>query len=222
MAWNVHARQIRLAEQLSRRQPIVTAEAGAAGRGGDAGGPEVAVEEIEGVAEGPPAPPPVVIEGPGTVVTGEQASYRMRPAAGRTLMSWAVGGGSVSQALDPAHPGELLLIADEPGQLTITAHVRDGLTERSGTKSVTATAAAAAAAAPFMVRLFLQGWGLVVVAVLIVGFAGALGALGNFASSDFVALVSSLAALLGVVTVTRGTDSDSGRRGSKGPAGRGL
>ena len=222
MAWNVHARQIRLAEQLSRRQPIVTVEAGAAGRGGDAGGAEVAIEEIEGVAEGPPAPPQVVIEGPGTVLTGEQASYRMRPAVGRTVMSWAVGGGSVSQALDPAHPGELLLIADEPGRLTITAYVRDGLTERSGTKSVTATAAAAAVTAPpFMVRLFLQGWGLVVVAVLIVGFAGALGALGNFASSDFVALVSSLAALLGVVTVTRGTDSDSGRN-SKDPAGRGL
>jgi hypothetical protein len=222
MAWNVHARQIRLAEQLSRRQPIVTAAAAAAGRGGDAGGAEVAVEEMEGVAKAAaPATPPVVIEGPGTVVTGEQASYRMRPAAGRTVISWAVGGGSVSQAPDPAHPGELLLIANEPGRLTITAQVRDGLTERSGTKSVTATAGAAAAAPPFMVRLFLQGWGLVVVAVLIVGFAGALGALGSFASSDFVALVSSLAALLGVVTVTRGTDSDSGRS-SKGPAGRGL
>ena len=58
---------------------------------------------------------------------------------------------------------------------------------------------------PFTLRLFLHGWGLVVVAVLIVGFAGALDALGNFTSSDFIALAVPLAALLGVIAVARGT-----------------
>jgi hypothetical protein len=43
-----------------------------------------------------------------------------------------------------------------------------------------------------------------VVAVLIVGFAGALDALGNFTSSDFIAVAVPLAALLGVLAVARG------------------
>ena len=65
---------------------------------------------------------------------------------------------------------------------------------------------------PFTLRLFLHGWGLVVVAVLIVGFAGALNALGNFTSSDFIALAVPLAALLGVLAVARGTGEADGRR----------
>jgi hypothetical protein len=59
-------------------------------------------------------------------------------------------------------------------------------------------------APPFTLRLFLHGWGLIVVAVLIVGFAGALDALGNFTSSDFIAVAVPLAALLGVLAVARG------------------
>jgi len=62
-------------------------------------------------------------------------------------------------------------------------------------------------AAPLTLRLFLQGVGVVVVAVLIVGFAGALVALGAFASSAFIALAAPLAAPLGVIAARR----DSGR-----------
>jgi hypothetical protein len=214
MAWNVHARQIRLAEQMARRQFIVTAEAGAAGHTTDRGsGAEVAVE-AEGVADAGPASP-VVIDGPETVVTGEQARYRVRPSGSQKVVSWAAGGGSVSQSPDPAHPDELLLIADRPGNLTITVRVREGMTERRGTKPVTAVADVTAAAPPFTLRLFLQAWGLVTVAVLIIGFAGALDALGNFTSSDFIALVAPLAALLGVVAVARGT-SDAPTRPANG------
>jgi hypothetical protein len=67
-------------------------------------------------------------------------------------------------------------------------------------------------APPFTLRLFLHGWGLVAVAVMVVGFAGALDALGNLASSDFIALVAPLAALLAMVAVTRGTDDWPGRQ----------
>jgi hypothetical protein len=67
---------------------------------------------------------------------------------------------------------------------------------------------------PFALRLFLHGWGLVVVAVLIVGFAGALDALGNFTSSDFIALAVPLAALLGVIAVARGSGETGGRPGN--------
>jgi hypothetical protein len=212
MAWSVQARQIRLAELLVRRQFLVIAETGAAGRALDEGaGPELEVEG-DGRAR---AAPPAVIEGPDNVVTGEQARYRVRSAGPQQVVSWAVGGGSVSQSPDPAHPDELLLIADQPGQLTITARVREGLTERRETKSVTAVPDVTTTTPPFTLRLFLNGWGLVAVSIMIVGFAGALDALGNFTSSDFIALVVPLAALLGVIAVVRGTTDagDSSRPG---------
>jgi hypothetical protein len=151
----------------------------------------------------------VVIDGPETVVTGEQARYRVLPANGRTVVSWAVGGGSVSQSPDRAHPDELLVIADQPGNLTIIVRVREGLAERRATKPVTAVADVPAPAPPVTLRLFLNGWGLTTVAVLITGFAGALDALGSLTSSDFIALVALLAALLGMVAVARGTGDTS-------------
>jgi hypothetical protein len=239
MAWTVHARQIRLAEQLARRQFLVMAEPGAghhgapaaadtAGRAngtapatpgngtvppaGGSGHASAAHARAAPAAVGQPGAaaggnegqsPPVVIEGPDTVVAGEQARYRVRPSGNRKVVAWAAGGGSVSQAPDPAHPDELLLIADRPGNLTIIVRVRDGMTERRATKAVTAVPEVTAPP-PFTLRLFLSGWGLVAVAILIAGFAAALDALGNLSSSDFIALVSPLAALLSVVAVVRG------------------
>jgi hypothetical protein len=200
MAWSVQAGQIRLAEQLARRQLIVTAEAGAAD---EARRPDTAQQA--GPANGAGPAPPVIIDGPDTVVTGEQARYRVRPSGTRQVVSWAAGGGSLAQSPDPAHPDELLLMADRPGNLAITVRVREGLMESRGTKSVTAVPDVTDTAPPFTLRLFLRGWGLVVVAVLIVGFAAALDALGTLSSSDFIALVTPLAALLGVVAVARGT-----------------
>jgi hypothetical protein len=210
MAWSVHARQIQLAELLARRQFLVIAETGDTGPV-DAG-IQATAGEIEGDARARQAPPPA-IEGPEKVVTGEQARYRVRSSGPQQVVSWAVGGGSVSQAPDPAHPNELLLIADQPGSLTIIARIREGLTERRETKSVTAAPDVAPATPPFTLRMFLHGWGLVVVSVLIIGFAGALDALGNFTSSDFVALVVPLAALLGMIAVARGTADASSRPG---------
>jgi hypothetical protein len=157
--------------------------------------------------------PPEVIEGPDEVVAGEQARFRVQSVGPHQVVSWAVGGGAVSHAPDPAHPGDLLLLADQPGDLTIIARVREGLTERRATKTVTAVAEVAEPRPPFTLRLFLHGWGLVVVAVLIVGFAGALNALGNFTSSDFIAVAVPLAALLGVLAVARGAAEAGGRPG---------
>jgi hypothetical protein len=229
MAWDVNARQIRLSEQLARRQFIVTGEQGAvngtangAANGAAAGGRGhgAALQEAAG-APGAVAAPPVAIDGPETVITGEQARYRLRPPGSHQVVSWAVGGGSVSQAPDPAHPDELLLIADRPGNLTIIVRAREGMAERRATKPVTAVADVTDPEPPFTLRLFMQGWGLVTVAVLIVGFAGALAALGSFTTSSFIALAVPLAALLGVVAVGRGTAETSGRRPGqgKGPAG---
>src|SRR5580658_10510626 len=174
MAWSVHARQIRLAEQLARRQIVVTADAGvAAGAGATAAAP---------VPNGRPAgarvPDQVVIDGPDTIVAGEQVRYRVPRNGSRKVVSWAAGGGSLAQAPDPAHPDELLLIADEPGNLSITVWVREGMTERRATKPVTAVPDVTPPGPPVTVRVFLHAWGLVVVAVLIIGFAAALAALG--------------------------------------------
>jgi|HubBroStandDraft_6_1064221.scaffolds.fasta_scaffold249338_2 hypothetical protein len=235
MAWSVHARQIRLAELLVRRQFPVIADAGGPGRvldeagreargglgglGALGGGTEEA-GELEGAGRTRPGQPEA-IEGPDNLVAGQQARYRVRTTGPQQVVSWAVGGGSVSQSPDPAHPDELLLIADQPGQLTISARVREGLTERRETKSVTAVPDVTVPAPPFTLRLFLHAWGLVVVAVLIVGFAGALDALGNFTSSDFIALVVPLAALLGVIAVARGATDTGSHPGHPGHPGHG-
>lgn len=230
MAWSVHARQIRLAEQLARRQFLVIPDPAVPGQHGSPAAGEQA-GRANGTAPAPPGngpangtaspgngtvphaggpavpgagqPPPVVIEGPDTVVAGEQARYRVRPSGNRKVVAWAAGGGAVSQSPDPAHPDELLLIADQPGDLTLIVRVRDGMTERRGTKPVTAVPQVTSPP-PFTLRLFLNGWGLVAVAVLIAGFAAALVALGSLTAADFIALVSPLAALLAVVAVVRG------------------
>ena len=243
MAWSVHARQIRLAERLARRQFLVIPDAGTPGQhGSPAAGEQAGRGNGTAAGKGPPAPangtaspgngtmphtagaasgsgqaPPVVIEGPDTVVAGEQARYRVRPSGSRKVVAWAAGGGAVSQSPDPAHPDELLLIADQPGDLTLIVRVRDGMTERRGTKPVTAVPQVTSPP-PFTLRLFLNGWGLVAVTVLIAGFAAALVALGSLNSSDFIALVSPLAALLTVVAIARGRaelpEHHGGRKGT--------
>ena len=212
MAWNVHVRQIRLAERLTRREFSVAGETGPGDGAADEGGGPQAGDAAER-ANGTGQVPPVVIDGPDTVITGEQVRYRVRPAGNRKVVAWAVGGGSVSQSPDPARPEELLLIADQPGDLTIIVRVREGMTERRGTRSVTAIPDMTPAP-PFTLRLFLQGWGLVVVAVLIAGLAAALNALGNLSSADFIALVAPLAAVLAVVAVARGMGEGPGGRGT--------
>ena len=121
MAWSVHARQIQLAETLARRQyAFATAPEGTSppdaapadgqddgdnGQNGTAG-PAAAGPGTTGAAAPPTTGtvPPVVIDGPDTLITGDQGRYRVRRAGNRQVMSWAVGGGAVSQAPDPAHP----------------------------------------------------------------------------------------------------------------------
>ena len=197
----------REAQAGQKAQGAQGAQGGQSGNGG------------HGTRGGSARPAKLVIDGPETVVVGEQVRYRVRPSAVGTAVTWAAGGGSVSQAPDPTHPDELLLIADRPGSLMLHVRVREGLTERRETKSVTAVPDMTPAASPFPLRLFLQGWGLVVVAVLVIGFAGALVALGNLTSADFIALVVPVTALLGVLAAVRGT-SDLSPRPGRNPAPR--
>ena len=217
MVWNVNVRQIRLAELLARRQFLVTSETRAAGRdAAEDSGAEI--EANRNASRAKPAVrgksvPPEVIEGPDEVIAGSKpATVSSRQARTR----WCRGRWAEARSrMRPTRPipHDLLLIADQPGDLTIIARVREGLTERRATKLVTAVPEATLASPPFTLRLFLHGWGLVVVAVLIIGFAGSLDALGNFTSSDFIALAVPLAALLGVIAVARGASEPGGRPG---------
>jgi hypothetical protein len=211
MAWSVHVRQIRLAEQLARRQFTVTGETEAQPGEDIAVAGDEAVKEAAKASNGRSAAPVIVIDGPETMVTGEQARFRLRPASAATMVSWAVGGGSVSQSPDPSHPDELLVIADRPGDLTVIARAREGMHERRATKSVTAVPEVTTPDPPFTLRVFLHAWGLVAVAILVIGFAAALEALGSLSSSDFIALVVPLAALLAMAAANRG-NGDTPRR----------
>jgi hypothetical protein len=204
-------------ETVGAREAAAAREALASqkGQGPPGGHPGNGSHPARGAAAARPGK--LVIDGPDTVVVGEQVCYRVRPSAVGTAVTWAVGGGSASQAPDPARPDELLLIADRPGDLMLHVRVREGLTERRETKSITAVPEEAPAASPFPLRLFLHGWGLVVVAIMVVGFAGALDALGDLTSADFVALVVPLTALLGVLAAVRGT-SDASPGPGQGPA----
>ena len=120
----------------------------------------------------------------------------------------------MSQSPDPDHPDELLLIADQPGSLTVIVRVRKGLAERRATKAVVAEAQVPPPAPPFTLRLFLQGWSLAVIAILVIGFAGALVALGSLSSADFIALAVPLTALLVVAAVLRSPGEAPERRGA--------
>ena len=147
--------------------------------------------------------PPSVIEGPDRVVIGERARYRVRRSAAQQVVAWTAGGGAVSQASDPAYPDDLLLVADRPGNLTLSVRLREGLSERRETKAVTAVANPERAEPTMTSRLLLQDWPVITVAVLVVGFAAALSALGSLPVGDFIALVAPLTALLAVVATTR-------------------
>jgi hypothetical protein len=168
--------------------------------GGGAPGATAQAGEVH--RPGPAAPS--AIEGPDSVVIGEQARYRVRRSAAQQVVAWAAGGGAVSQAADPAHPDDLLLVADRPGNLTVSVRLREGLAERREIKSVTAVATQETAVPAVVSRLLLQDWPIVTVAVLVAGFAAALVALGSLGVSDFIALVAPLTAVLAVVAATRG------------------
>ena len=231
MAWSVHIHQIQLARLFARHEAAGLAEDAVAAHAANGNGTLAHVANGNGVPRPPddtrettarpgPAPPapPTAIEGPDSVVTGELARYRVRRSSTQQVVSWAAGGGSVSQAADPAHPDDLLLVAERPGNLTVSVRLREGLTERRETKAVTAVDNPEAAGPPVTLRLFLQDWPLATVAVLVVGFAGALVALGSLAAADFVALVAPLAALLGVVAMTRRSGGGAGGGATGRPA----
>jgi hypothetical protein len=234
MAWSVHTQQIRLAERLARREVTVPMDDAAAadahapngngtGNGNGRGQHAADGNGSPGHAGHVPSPgpaPPTAIEGPDSVLIGEQARYRVRRTAAQQVVSWAAGGGSVSQAADPSHPDDLLLVADRPGQLMVSVRLREGLTERRETKAVTAMEPAETASPPVTLRLFLQDWPLVVVSVLVVGFAAALAALGSLTATDFIALAVPLTALLCVVATTRTSGGKAAGPPDRPPTGR--
>lgn len=228
MTWSLHLHQVQLAGRLTRREASEPAEpadsvtpAHAANGNGLAGAGDAAETRVGGgpgaprVAQLPRQAPPSAIEGPDRVVIGEQARYRVRRSDVQQVVSWTAGGGPVSQASDPAHPDDLLLVADRPGNLTVSVRLREGLAERRETKAVTVVANPEASVPAIASRLLLQDWPLITVAVLAVGFAGALVAVGSLPAGDFIALAASLTAALAVVAASRGSGGRPG--GNRAP-----
>lgn len=235
MAWSLHLHQLQLAGHLARRSSGEPAEAESAvsapavngtvnghraakiaGRVKTAVGNGVLFEtgaepEAPPVAEPPRPVSPTAIEGPDRMLIGEQARYRVRRSGVQQVVAWAAGGGAVSQASDPAHPDDLLLVADRPGNLTVSVRLREGLAERRETKTVTVVASPEATVPAVATRLLLQDWPVITVAVLVVGFAAALAAVGSLPVGDFIALVAPLTAVLAVVAATRGPGGRPGR-----------
>lgn len=228
MAWSLQLHQMQLVGRLARREASRPADnvmpvQPMNGNGGPKAGDGTEVAAGNGVpcppgggsgapraAEVPRPAAPSAIEGPDSVVIGEQARYRVRRSGTQQVVSWAAGGGAVSQASDPAHPDDLLLVADRPGNLTVSVRLREGLAERRETKAVTAVANLEAAPA-IASRVLLQDWPVITVAVLVVGFAAALVAVGSLPVGDFIALVAPLTVVLAVVAATRGTGGRPGR-----------
>jgi len=198
MARSVHLQQIQLAERLAGRddsEPADIVEPPPAANGNGA-----TTQHSNGTTNGHANGH--AIEGPDSVRIGEQVRYRVRRSEGQRVVAWAAGGGAVSQASDPAHPDDLLLVAVQPGTLMVSVRLREGIAERRETKAVTAVASPALAV-PAAAPLFLQDWPLTTVLVVVIGFAAALVALGSLQVAGFIALVAPLAAMLVVVTATR-------------------
>jgi len=198
MAWSVHVRQIQLAERLAKKDASGPADVLKPAHILNGNG--AAAKRADGTANGHANGH--AIEGPDSVLIGEQVRYRVRRSESQRVVAWAAGGGAVSQAADPAHPDDLLLVAAQPGTLTVSVRLREGIAERRETKAVTAVASPAAAPAATS-RLFLQDWPLTAVVVVVIGFAAALVALGSLQVGGFIALVAPLAAMLVVVTAAR-------------------
>ena len=199
MARTVHLQQIQLAERLARHDVDGPADAGRPPKAANGNG--AAEQHANGTTNGHANGH--AIEGPDSVFIGEQARYRVRRSEGQRVVAWAAGGGAVSQASDPAHPDDLLLVAAQPGTLMVSVRLREGIAERRETKAVTAVASPAMAVPAAGSPLFLQEWTLTAVVVVVVGFAAALVALGSLEVGGFIALVAPLAAMLVVVTATR-------------------
>ena len=113
MSWSLHLHQIQQASRLARREdsgPVASREGSGPAELADAvvpvharngnGAPKAAAVNgapsspargsgVSQVAEVPRPAPPSAIEGPDSVVTGEQARYRVRRSATQQAVSWA-------------------------------------------------------------------------------------------------------------------------------------
>jgi hypothetical protein len=107
-----------------------------------------------------------------------------------------------------------------PRTFLFTPHEQhDGvvISVRSGARTgrTTVEVLPANAPLPFVLRLAVRSWGLVLVAVVVVFGAVALGLTGHLDGANFVALVAPLAALLGVTAAASGRSGEEGDAGAK-------
>jgi glucose/arabinose dehydrogenase len=161
---------------------------------------------------------PIVIQGGNVVTVAVPSTFSVdKELADPT---WSVAGTTAfAQSLKDPHtfvftPQEVVSGA----AVNVTA-TKDG-TQLSGTKELTIVAAEPAK--PFVVRFAIAHWGLVLVAVVLAFGAVALALTGRLDGGNFVALVTALAALLGVTAAaTSGSAGSSGNGTASGGGGNG-
>jgi hypothetical protein len=148
----------------------------------------------------------IAVDGPDQVAVGSAGQFKVEKSVAGPV--WSVTGlGSFAQ-----------LVKDDGRTFVFTPNEqKDGVKivvtagDKRGEKAVSILAAAKA---PFVFRVAVRSWGLLVVAVFIVAGAIAMGVTGHLDGSNFVALVAPLAALLGVTAAV--SDHGGGGGGSAG------
>jgi glucose/arabinose dehydrogenase len=160
----------------------------------------------------------LVIQGGNVVTVAVPATFSVDKEL--TDPTWSVAGTTAfAQSLKDPHtfvftPQEVVSGA----AVNVTAK-KDG-TELSGTKELTIVATEPAK--PFVVRFAIAHWGLVLVAVVLAFGAVALALTGRLDGGNFVALVTALAALLGVTAAaTSGSAGSSGSGATSSGSGNG-
>jgi hypothetical protein len=168
---------------------------------------------VPGGAAAPAIAPRVIrVSGPDAVHVNLAGEYTVDKEVASP--EWAVRGiDSYAQALKRSGHTFVFTPQQEASDVAVTVTSADGNT---GQHSVNVLPAVARSS--FAVRLAIRNWGLVVVAIVIVFGAIALGVTGHLDGGNFVALVTPLAALLGIAAATSG-GSGSGDSAAGGTAG---
>ena len=146
----------------------------------------------------------IVITGPSQLPMNTAGEFSVPDSV--TAAEWSVSGIS-SYARSLKGPRTFVFTPYEQGdgvEITVAAGGRKGRTALS--------VLPATPALPFVLRLAVRSWGLVLVAVVVVLGAVALGLTGHLDGANFVALVAPLAALLGVTVATSERSDDPGAK----------
>jgi hypothetical protein len=150
----------------------------------------------------------IKVSGPATVTVGKPAEYKAT-GNGSALAAWSVAGDGATVA--PADGGATKLTATAAGSYELTVSVAN----TSATASITAVEAAPTSAGGVDIPFVGEGYGTVIVAVVLVALAAVLGLLDVLDSSAVATLFGAVA---GYIFFTAGAASQGGGQGAPAAA----